>query len=95
MSPRIVVAQCGRDKSLTIIEEGKHLAEAVYMENQPEGSGWFIPPWCPECEEKFIQRATDPARRAEIDAYLTGPEFQKVTNDVAGYAAYRRIMQQE
>jgi hypothetical protein len=95
MNEHIVVAQCGRDESGKVIEEGKHLAEAIYLENQPEGDGWFIPPLCPECEALALDRAADPSHRREIDEYIVGPEFQKVTDDIAGYVAYQRIMRQE
>jgi hypothetical protein len=95
MSERIVVAQCGRDKAGNVIDEGQHLAEAIYLKNQPEGDGWFIPPLCPECEAKALDRLADPAAREEIDAYIESPEFEKLTDDVEAYAAYRRIMRQE
>jgi len=94
MEKKIVVAQCGRDTDLNILEEGKHLVEADWLENQPEGTGWFIPPWCPECEAEQLRLLQDPAYQAEIDAYICGPEFRKITDDVAGYVAYKKIMEQ-
>ena len=98
MDKKIVVAQCGRDKDFNIIEEGTHLAEAVWLKNQPEGTGWFIPDKCPECEAEFLKRLEDPEEKAKIDAYCEQPEFVALTKRLVDYAegrdAYRRIMQQ-
>lgn len=95
METPIVVARCGRDKDLNILEPGRHQAEAIYLENQPEGSGWFIPPWCPECEVQMHRRLEDPEYRAPIDAYLTSPEFVKFMDHLEGLVAYEKIMRQE
>lgn len=94
MDTPIVVAQCGRDREMNVIDPGQHLAEAVYLENQPEGSGWFIPPWCPECEAEALRELEDPARRAEIDAYMASAEFARITNYVEWLAVYNKIMRQ-
>ncbi|MDA7979486.1 MAG: hypothetical protein MPJ50_12040 [Pirellulales bacterium] len=95
---RIMVAQCGRDNDLNVLEEGKHLAAAHWRENQPEGPGWFIPDLCPECEAEFLKRLEDPVEKAKIDAYICSPEFvaltEKLVDCAEGHEAYRRVMQQ-
>lgn len=95
MSKTMVVAQCGRDAFGEVIQQGKHLADAIYLKDQPEGNGWFVPPLCPDCEAAALERNMSPAGRQEQDDYVESPEFERLTDDMEGYVAYRRIMQQE
>lgn len=98
---KIVVALCGRDKDPKVIDNSKHLAEANWHENQPEGSGWFMPPYCPECEEERMEfhrrRLANPdgPEQQEINEKLASNVFRKATDHIEGYVAFNRIMDQE
>lgn len=41
-----------------------------------------------------MQRLEDPEHDAKVDAYLCGPKFEKVTDNLEAYTAYRCIMEQ-
>ena len=84
-----------------MIDETKHLAEANWHENQPEGSGWFVPPYCPACEAERMEfhrrRLANPdgPEQREVDEALSSGVFRQATDHVEGYVTYQRIMKQD